>query len=40
MNVPSELKYTDHDEWILLDGDVVTVGITDYAQDALGSQQT
>ena len=36
MNVPSELKYTDHDEWVLVDGDVVTIGITDYAQDALG----
>jgi glycine cleavage system H protein len=36
MTVPSELKYTDHDEWVLVEGDVVTVGITDYAQDALG----
>ena len=36
MNVPANLKYTDHDEWVLIDGDVVTIGISDYAQDALG----
>jgi glycine cleavage system H protein len=36
MNIPTELKYTDHDEWISIDGDVVTLGITDFAQDALG----
>ena len=36
MNVPADLHYTDHDEWIRVDGDVVTIGITDYAQDQLG----
>lgn len=35
-NTPDNLKYTAHDEWIAVDGDVVTVGITDHAQDALG----
>ena len=35
MNTPSDLKYTDNDEWIRLDGSVGTVGITDYAQDQL-----
>lgn len=32
---PPELKYTDSDEWFAVDGDVVTIGITDYAQDQL-----
>jgi len=36
MNIPADLKYTSHDEWIRIDGDVVTLGITDFAQDALG----
>ncbi len=36
MNVPSDLKYTDSHEWVRLDGDVATVGITDYAQSELG----
>lgn len=36
MNVPNDLQYTSHDEWVRIDGDVVTVGITDFAQDALG----
>lgn len=36
MNVPENLKYTSHDEWILVEGDVATVGISDFAQDALG----
>jgi glycine cleavage system H protein len=36
MSVPAELLYTQHDEWIRREGDVVTIGITDYAQDALG----
>ena len=36
MNTPSELRYTKDHEWIRIDGDVVRVGITDYAQDALG----
>lgn len=36
MNVPDNLQYTSHDEWVKVDGDLVTVGITDYAQDQLG----
>lgn len=36
MNIPSHLKYSKSDEWVQIDGDVVTVGITDHAQDALG----
>ncbi len=36
MNIPSELKYTKDHEWAKLDGDVITVGITDYAQGELG----
>jgi len=35
-NTPSELKYASSHEWARLDGDVVTVGITDHAQEALG----
>ena len=34
--VPNELKYTEQHEWLKLDGVVATVGITDYAQGALG----
>lgn len=36
MNTPSELRYTKDHEWIRITGDVARVGITDYAQDALG----
>ncbi|WP_026978909.1 glycine cleavage system protein GcvH [Flavobacterium tegetincola] len=36
MNIPAELKYTKDHEWISLDGDVATVGITDFAQSELG----
>ena len=36
MSVPEGLKYTSHDEWVRVDGDVVTVGITYFAQDQLG----
>ena len=36
MNFPSEFKYTKDHEWAKKEGDVVTVGVTDYAQDALG----
>ena len=36
MNFPDDRKYTEHDEWVLVDGDVITVGLSDYAQDALG----
>ena len=35
-NVLDNLKYTDQHEWVKLDGDVATVGITDHAQGALG----
>jgi len=36
MNIPAELKYTKDHEWIKIDGDVATVGITDFAQGELG----
>lgn len=35
-NTPSDLKYATSHEWVRLDGDIVTVGITDHAQEALG----
>lgn len=34
--IPSNLKYTKEHEWALLEGDIMTVGITDFAQSALG----
>ena len=36
MNVPEDLRYTSDHEWVKLDGTRARVGITDYAQDALG----
>ncbi len=36
MNIPAELKYTKDHEWIKIEGDVATVGITDFAQGELG----
>lgn len=36
MEFPEELKYTEEHEWALAEGDIVTIGITDFAQDALG----
>lgn len=36
MSIPSDLKYTKDHEWVRIDGDVVTVGITHHAQDQLG----
>ena len=33
--VPAELKYAESDEWFAVDGDIVTIGVTDYAQDQL-----
>ena len=36
MNVPLNLRYTKDHEWVLITGSTVKVGITDYAQDALG----
>lgn len=35
-NIPGNLKYTKEHEWALIEGDTVTVGITDFAQSALG----
>ncbi|GAB4159379.1 MAG: glycine cleavage system protein GcvH [Candidatus Promineifilaceae bacterium] len=34
-NIPANLLYTEDDEWLQANGDIATVGITDYAQDAL-----
>ncbi|HBL38564.1 MAG TPA: glycine cleavage system protein GcvH [Flavobacteriales bacterium] len=36
MNIPQDLLYTKEHEWVRLEGDVVTIGITDYAQGELG----
>lgn len=36
MSVPANLKYTKEHEWIALEGDVATIGITDFAQKELG----
>jgi len=36
MHIPDELKYTKDHEWARIEGDVATVGITDYAQSELG----
>lgn len=36
MNIPADLKYTSDHEWIKLDGDVATIGVTDFAQSELG----
>ena len=35
MNIPTDLKYTENDEWIRVEGGTGTIGITDYAQDQL-----
>lgn len=35
-NVPADLKYTEQHEWLKLDGEIATMGITDYAQGSLG----
>ncbi|MDD3941027.1 MAG: glycine cleavage system protein H, partial [Sphaerochaetaceae bacterium] len=34
--IPAELRYSKDHEWVRIDGDVMYVGITDYAQDSLG----
>jgi glycine cleavage system H protein len=34
-DTPTDLKYAESHEWVRMDGDVATIGITDYAQDAL-----
>jgi len=36
MNIPEELKYTEEHEWIRIDGNTATIGITDFAQGELG----
>jgi glycine cleavage system H protein len=36
MNLPEELKYTEELEWIKVDGNIATIGITDFAQGELG----
>ncbi|WP_305045911.1 glycine cleavage system protein GcvH [Geoalkalibacter sp.] len=36
MEFPEDLKYTEEHEWVLVEGDLVTIGITDFAQDSLG----
>jgi glycine cleavage system H protein len=35
-NIPADLRYSKSDEWVRTEGDEVVIGITDYAQDALG----
>ena len=36
MSVPAELRYTEEHEWVAIDGDTASVGITDYAAQSLG----
>ncbi len=36
MNIPENLRYTEDHEWILIEGDVATIGVTDFAQGELG----
>ncbi|MFL1010758.1 glycine cleavage system protein GcvH [Flavisericum labens] len=36
MNIPSELKYTKDHEWVSIEDDIATIGITDFAQSELG----
>jgi len=36
MNIPSELKYTKDHEWVKIEEDIITIGITDFAQSELG----
>lgn len=36
MNIPADLKYTKDHEWIKIEGDIATIGITDFAQGELG----
>lgn len=35
MNVPTELKFAKTDEWVKVEGDIVTIGVSDYAQEQL-----
>jgi glycine cleavage system H protein len=36
MNIPQDLKYTKDHEWVKIEGDIATIGITDFAQSELG----
>lgn len=36
MNIPQNLKYTKDHEWVVVEGDIATIGITDFAQSELG----
>ena len=36
MNIPADLKYTKDHEWVKLEGDIATIGITEFAQSELG----
>ena len=36
MNIPAELKYTKDHEWVKIDGDIATIGVTEFAQSELG----
>ena len=36
MNIPSSLKYTKDHEWVKIDGEMATIGITDFAQHEVG----
>ncbi len=36
LNIPADLRYSKSDEWVRTEGDELVIGITDYAQDALG----
>jgi glycine cleavage system H protein len=36
MDFPEELKYTEEHEWVMVEGDLAVIGISDFAQDALG----
>ena len=40
MNIPAELRYSSDHEWIRQDGNTVTIGITEFAQDSLGDVAT
>ncbi len=35
LNIPADLKYTQNDEWLRIEGDTATIGLSDYAQDQL-----
>lgn len=36
MNIPDDLKYTKEHEWVRIEGNIATIGVTDYAQEQLG----